>query len=337
MNIQIQNTINELLQKYIENKCTENELYVLLNYLKLSDTNKVFEPVSHSFWQIINSEDTYLNEEQIKELNTEVNLIFKQIEQKNKVKKKKRTIWPYQLVIRVVAMLLWVFGMGLYLTIDKEKPSQITYEEITTGRGETKEITLTDGTCIILNSVSQVTIPSDFNQNNRCISMDGEAFFDVSHNPDQPFIIKNASTQVKVLGTSFNVKSYDEDEYINVTVSTGKVQVNIQDLNLQLLVSPLEHLSVNKQTGTLTKLAVKENKYAHWKDGALYFNKEPISEVIKNINRKYDMDVVLECKDCKQIISGSHDNKSLESVIKSICFTTGLKYKKNGEKIILYE
>ena len=196
---------------------------------------------------------------------------------------------------------------------------------------------MADGTKVVLNSDTKLRIPSNFNKEERVIEMEGEGFFDVTPNPDKPFIIKSGETQVRVLGTSFDFKSYKEDDFIMLTVSTGKVRVNVADQDLQLSVSPNEHLSINKVDGNVRKETIRENNYIKWMQGSLYFNKEPIREVLKTINRTYNRQVVLQCRKCDYFITGTHDNKSIDAVIEAICFTTGLRSREEGDKIILYE
>ena len=91
------------------------------------------------------------------------------------------------------------------------------------------------------------------------------------------------------------------------------------------------------QNGNINKETIQENNYIKWIQGSLYFNKEPIREVIKTINRTYNCKVILQCKNCDYKITGTHDNKSIEAVIEAICFTTGLHSRQEGEKIILYD
>lgn len=133
------------------------------------------------------------------------------------------------------------------------------------------------------------------------------------------------------------MKSYKEDDYINVTVSTGKVLVDISRIDFRMRVAGMEHLSVRKTSGDIFKFKMQENKYNEWINGVLYFNREPLGEVVKTINRKYHKYVLLQCKECNHIITGTHDNKSLEAVIEAICFTTGLKSREDQNTIILYE
>ena len=80
----------------------------------------------------------------------------------------------------------------------------------------------------------------------------------------------------------------------------------------------------------------QENDYIKWMNGILYFHKTPIKEVIKTIERTYNTKIILNCKNCNQIITGTHDNKSLKAVIDAVCFTTGLRSQQKGDKIIIY-
>jgi len=326
--------IISLLQKYIENKCSEKELRLLLNWLKSSDETKNFDRISNDLWLQLNQKIAYPDEMQKTKLNKEVDQLFRKI-------KKQSVSEPFFLqkkwLPKVAAILLFILGIGSTYLLMKNDPEFIEYTEIYASQGEIKEYTFDDGTHVILNSESKLLIPSNYNNSERTIEMTGEGFFNVTANPQKPFVIKSGKTEVKVLGTSFNFKSYEEDNFIEVTVSTGKVLVNISEMDVRLKVTPSEHLSVNKHNGSLSKSTLQENNYTKWRDGALYFEQEPILEVLKTINRKYDTNVILDCPDCHHIITGTHDNKNIDAVIDAICFTTGLKKRSEGQNIILYK
>lgn len=330
--------ITSLLQKYIENKCDEQELYLLLQWLKSPDNHNDFDQVSESLWCKLDGQYSYPEDKRIPELNNEVEALLTKIRTKQIVSQK-RNIISQNTLYGSAAILLLLISLSLgYLWIDNPKiTDEISYTEINAFRGEIKEYTLGDGTHVILNSESKLIIPSDFNKENRYVEMTGEGFFDVVPNPEKPFIIKSGKTQVRVLGTSFNLKDYPEDKAIELTVSTGKVLVNIPEIDFQSRVLPMEQLVVNKETDEITKLTLEENNYTKWIEGILFFDKEPLSEVIKTISRKYERTVVLRCKNCNPLISGRHDNKNLEAVVEAICFTTGLKSREEGKSIILYE
>ncbi|MFV0584742.1 MAG: FecR family protein [Parabacteroides gordonii] len=333
-------TILSLLQKYIKDQCTEQELRTLLHWLKSSDNPVDLDLVIQPLWNAIDQNMARPDQERENELRKEVSSLLSTIKQGSKpvsntgVGNKKYLTNFY----RIAAMLVLAFSVtfGLLKVLDRSQPV-ITYAEKTSAKGEKKSLQLADGTRIILNSGTNLRIPSDFNKDNRVIELEGEGFFDVAPNPDKPFIIRSGNAQVRVLGTSFDFKSYKEDEFIKLTVSTGKVRINVTDQDLQLSVSPNEHLSINKVDGNINKETIQENNYIKWIQGSLYFNKEPIREVIKTINRTYNRKVILQCKNCDYKITGTHDNKSIEAVIEAICFTTGLHSRQEGEKIILYD
>lgn len=335
--VQNQNMVH-LFQKYIENRCTRQELLTVLNWLKESGDSPEFDFSSQALWKQIDSQASVPDKKEAGRLNREANLLLSRIRQKEGYPIK-RNVFPLRkqpLRFAALFLLFLSIGTGYYFT---RKPDMvpITYKEISAGRGETKEYTLDDGTHVILNSESKIVIPSDYNENDRSVEMTGEGFFDVVPDPRKPFILKNGIAQVKVLGTSFNVKAYPDDDCVSVSVSEGRVLVTVDNLDLQLRVSPSEHLTINRKTGGLAKSPFEVNHYISWIEGSLFFDKEPIDEVVRTINRRYPTNVILRCGRCDHIISGTSDNKSLEAVVEAICFTTGLKHKKEGENIILYE
>ncbi|WP_293713073.1 FecR domain-containing protein [uncultured Parabacteroides sp.] len=329
-----------LLQKYIKNQCSEQELHALLHWLKSPDNHAELDLVVKPLWETIDKNMSRPEGEKEKELHEEVSLLLSGVKRKDRkisnpiVRDKNRLNGFY----RIAAILILAFSVtfGLVKVLDRPSP-QLTYTEKVSNKGEKKNIVLSDGTKIILNSDTRLRIPADFNKEERVLEMEGEGFFDVAPNPDKPFIIKSGETRVRVLGTSFDFKSYKEDDFIKLTVSTGKVRVNVDDQDLQLSVSPNEHLSVNKIDGNVSKETIQENNYIKWIQGSLYFNKEPIREVIKTINRTYNRKVILQCKNRDYKITGTHDNKSIEAVIEAICFTTGLHSRQEGDNIIIYD
>ncbi len=335
-NQSLESDIAFLLHKYIENQCSEDELHTLLHWLKSPDSKDEFDLTGQSVWNHLNKKVGYPEGERMIILDKEVSHLLQRIRQEKTVKSRTVSINPLKWLSRIAAVILLFFIVGAgYYFIRSGQENVISYKEITVSRGEIKEYTLDDGTSIVLNSGSKLTIPSDYNKDHREIEMTGEAFFDVTPDPEKPFIIKNGETRVKVLGTSFNLKSYEEDNFLELTVSTGKVLIDVPDMDIRLRVNPLEHLSVEKQAGTLTKLKLDENYYAEWINGTLYFDKTPIGEVIKSINRKYNKTVILSDPDYDNLISGTHDNKNLDAIIESICFATGLKPHVKGDTIIL--
>ena len=330
--------IISLLRKYVKDQCSEQELRTLLQWLKSSDHHIGFDWVVQPLWDAIDKDMPRPDEEGENELRQEVSSLLSEIRQQktsDSIVRSKNRLNGFYIVAAILILALSV-TLGALKVLDRPQ-SVVTYVEKMSAKGETKSLLLADGTKVILNSDTKLIIPSNFNKEERIIELEGEGFFDVTPDPDKPFIIKSGETRVKVLGTSFDFKSYKEDEFIKLTVSTGKVRVNMIDQDLQLAVSPNEHLSISKIDGNVRKESIEENNYIKWIHGSLYFNKEPIREVLKTINRTYNRKVILQCENCDYRITGTHDNKSIEAVIEAICFTTGLRSKREGGNIVLYE
>lgn len=336
--METQNTyIIYLLHKYINSQCTEQELKQLLEWLKYTDDYACFDKVGKALWADINQTTAYPNNNRVQELQVEVSNLLKQITPQNspqiiKYQPLHKSLWFTIAAVTIMAICMTFSIIYFYNT----NSTNISYTEIITHKGEQKVYHLSDGSKVTLNSDSKLLIPDDFNEKNRNILMKREGFFEVTKNPKKPFVIKTNDTQVEVLGTSFNVKAYEEDDLLSITVSTGKVLVKVASQDLQLSLTPNQHLTVDNKRRTINKETFIENDYIKWMNGILYFHKTPIKEVIKTIERTYNTKIILNCKNCNQIITGTHDNKSLKAVIDAVCFTTGLRSQQKGDKIIIY-
>ena len=241
--------------------------------------------------------------------------------------------------VRYAASLavIMAFSTSIYLFIHKNKErADAKMCNIYIPAGEKKEIKLSDESDIYINSASTLTYPETFGKKQRLVELTGEAFFKITPDKEKPFIINTGRISIKVLGTSFNVRSYDEDDWIGVTVFTGIVLVSIFDENSSIQLTPSEELWINKKKQYFQKRKKDVLQASSWRDGYLYFDKAPIKDVINTLNRKYAVNIVLERPGEEYTITGEHDNKSLQSVLESICFITKLKQKQNGNNITLY-
>ena len=164
--------------------------------------------------------------------------------------------------------------------------------------------------------------PTEFTSDIRLVEMEGEAFFNVMRDEGKPFIIRTRQADVKVLGTSFNVKAYQE--------------VDMPESVMRLL--PNEQIIVNNTNGEILKKNEDAQKVTAWLQGGLYFNRTPISSVIHDLERMYNQEIVLDPNVVfDDYIYGEHDNKSLEAVLNAIQYSTGIRYRKEESRIVLYK
>ncbi|MDD4514032.1 FecR domain-containing protein [Massilibacteroides sp.] len=256
---------------------------------------------------------------------------------KIKRKEKHLRLIPLLRYASVAAILLvLIISAFRFISIIPQDESPVLYEEVYVANGERKKITLPDGSDIMLNSGSYLRYPSHFSGNTRTIEVNGEAFLDVHPDSTKQFIVHTQSIDVKVLGTSFNVKAYADDEQVMVSVRTGKVQVDMAEASMNL--KPNEIILLNTTNGELEKRNIDNRKATAWMSGELYFNKTPITAVAKELERYYNCKIVIEDEVLKQeYVYGEHSNESLESVLKAIEYAVGIKNKREGNQIILYK
>ena len=231
------------------------------------------------------------------------------------------------------------FGAKLYLNHSAKQHTSASdhlLTEISVNHGEHKQVTLPDGTVVHLNAGTVMRYPTEFTSDIRLVEMEGEAFFNVMRDEGKPFIVRTRQADVKVLGTSFNVKAYQEDELMAVSVRTGKVEVDMPESVMRLL--PNEQIIVNNTNGEILKKNEDAQKVTAWLQGGLYFNRTPISSVIHDLERMYNQEIVLDPNVVfDDYIYGEHDNKSLEAVLNAIQYSTGIRYRKEESRIVLYK
>ncbi|MGN0280859.1 MAG: FecR family protein [Prevotella sp.] len=162
---------------------------------------------------------------------------------------------------------------------------------IATSRGMDFGLTLPDGTEVWLNAESRITFANDLGISAREVTVEGEAYFDVKKDAAHPFIVRTKYFTTKVLGTSFDVKAYRE-ETAHVVLVSGKVEVTAGDKPQQTL-SPGEMVSIG-DGGLLQKASVDTYSYIQWKDGFFYFDRTSLGDIMRELGRWYNINIVFE-------------------------------------------
>ena len=219
--------------------------------------------------------------------------------------------------------------------VKKHGEKKLEYNTLTIPRGGEYQLKLEDGTNVWLNAETELRFPVAFGDSERRIFLKGEAYFDVIHNEKQPFVVNTHRFDVRVLGTCFNVKSYSSDEVVSVDVESGKVQVDLPEAMMRLKAK--EQVLINTVSGEYNKRH-EERGVAVWQKRGLRFNSTPICDVAKELERMYNCRITFtQGQEFNNLISGEHDNKSLEAVLQSIGYTSGIHYKRSGDQVLLYK
>lgn len=162
---------------------------------------------------------------------------------------------------------------------------------LATPRGGTYQITLPDGTLVWLNSASKLTYPGKFSGPERIVELEGEAFFDVRKQQGKPFKVISAGQVVEVLGTRFNISAYPEEPQTKTTLVTGHVQIAAAaNPGLPTVIKPGQQSTL--LNGHIHVATIDTNQYMAWKQGIFHFASTPLEDMLNQIARWYDVEVI---------------------------------------------
>lgn len=196
-------------------------------------------------------------------------------------------------VLKYAAIVFVAFIAGNLLkpliTPDVEK--EIRYSEIKVPYGQMSQITLSDGTKIWMNSGTILRYPEQFAANNRTITIEGEAYFEVTKMDYSPFTVNTADMKVQVLGTSFNLSAYKDDASTSVTLVEGKVVIQNIFGNTIAQLTPGQMGTKNKNLATVAIQNVETSSYKAWTEGKIYFDDESLDKIAAKLDRWYNVEI----------------------------------------------
>ena len=183
--------------------------------------------------------------------------------------------------------------------IGRQQTGKIQYNILQIPRGGEYSVTLQDGTVVNLNSASELRYPVRFTGTERKVFLTGEAYFQVASDKSSPFIIEMGKVQVQVLGTSFNLRAYQDEEMIQTTLVEGRVCMFTG--KKRILLYPNEQGAIELKTGNLVKKQVDVQAYIGWKNGRFIFERQTLEDIMRTLSRWYDVQVVFQSEKARHI------------------------------------
>ena len=326
--------IIDIAERFLaEKNCTSEELSALKNWLS--------DPADHSEVESWLAEH-WISSSEI-DSTTLIEVVFKQIQEyqnENNIKSGfsiTRILKVYQKI--AAFLLIPVIGFGiLYWTA---QDTIVQYAETIAPRGQKSQIVLADGTRVWLNSDTKIKYPTNYNENQRDVYLDGEAFFEVSKNAHKPFIVHTSGINVKVLGTKFNVKAYSDEDQIETSLFEGKigliVKSSLSENTEEKEMTPGESFSYIKTDGKLTKTRIPSEEINGWKKNQLIFKDDTFSNLVKKVERWYDVKVIYDEKlfNDRRLTVELYEGERLDRLMEVIRLALSVNYKYEKGKIIL--
>ncbi|MFY0650702.1 MAG: FecR domain-containing protein [Cyclobacteriaceae bacterium] len=316
---------NDILNRYNDGQVTKPEAKRVIKWLGTSEGQGYYtEMLEHK----IKNQPSYvmLNDkgeqfEMLRKVNAKID---------NPKSTKKNNNKPYYWVAAAVMFLIVCSFYLLNQDFNASGQDELSHRFITkeNTKGQRRMITLPDQSIVWLNAESQLTYSTTFT-NERKVYLKGEAFFDVKHDKARPFSVASGDVEVKVLGTSFNVRSFSESELISVAVATGKVQVtgnNSSDQSEDIFLLPDQMCTYSKRDHLFEKIPFDKIDMLGWKEGILKFTDADFKTLKNELERWYGVSIIFENKvvsdrmDKKKDFTVVYHDESLEAVLKGLSF-----------------
>jgi ferric-dicitrate binding protein FerR (iron transport regulator) len=214
-------------------------------------------------------------------------------------------------------------------------PTDVAMRELTTQRGQLMTMELSDGTSVTLAPQTRLKISSTFGKDHRDVVLDGEAYFKIASRPDLPFVVRTKGSQIRVLGTKFDVRAYDTTTV--VAVSTGKVSLMANRAMAPSLIVTANHVGVIEADGDAHVRQDDMVQYTGWVEGRLVFHGTPIPEVLDRLGRWYGVQITTKSTKLlsKQLFTDWQD-RSLENSLQVLSEALGARIVRVGDQITLY-
>lgn len=298
-----------LIKQYYHNRSTREELDELMNIIDTGKHNEEVDDLIQEFYRDIKQEHGAPAEE-----GTYRRPVLQRL-------------WPVAACLCLTIAGATFFGLSRSA---QEKSGNAVVKKFT-DKAEHKYLLLSDSTQVWLNASSTINYPEQFGKDKREVYLNGEAFFDVKHAAETPFIIHTGTVTTVVLGTSFNVKAYEGQEHVTVSVKSGKVQVMKQNKLISTLTKGHE-TKVSKINGPDENDEVNNKLVGAWQQGYLAYEDVRFADIISDMERVYNVDITIRNERLKKVmvITAFSRDIGVKRALEILCKLTAAKLEEKG-------
>jgi len=320
----------DLIGKYLANQTSTEEISVLEEWVNKDPENKKTFRELKQTWILTNiehiDEQINLNEEWAK-----LNSTIIDDEEYAEFLLSESANFNYNKFLKMAAIIVIFLTAGYFLFYLVSNPST---EQLVAGNSVVSA-TLPDGTTVTLNHNSILKYPKIFPSNIRTIKLQGDAYFDVTHDLSKPFVIKTKNIQVEVMGTSLYINAKIDQPTVDVVVETGNVAI-IGDNDEKLLLTAGEKGIFEKWNHTLTKEVNNDPNFIAWKTGILVFENESLVNVIDKINQTYHSNITIDNPDIYRCrLTATFEEQPLNIILQDLQETFDLIIEQGDGKILI--
>lgn len=328
--------IDNYIQSFLNGSLDAEGQAILRQWIKESPENKRYFQQTVAIWKaagVLANVDGFDTEKAIGKFRKEAKSVAR------------IDLYKYALRISVVAIIALVCGISsLFFMWRLEKralEAVLEYKEyvVEVPAGAKSKMTFPDGSVVWLNAGSKMKYDSNFAKESRTVELLGEGYFEVSKNKELPFVVNTEKLAVKVLGTKFNLKSYEEDSEVKVTLKEGAVAISDLSIDsIPIVLSPNQRFTYKKADQTIQVDSVDASHIENWRNGTIVFDKVSLNEIVKELRRLYNIPIRIEDNNLKQIVyySDFQENVSVEKVLEILSSGNKFRYEVKPELIRIY-
>ena len=332
MTIKVIDIANRFLS---EQTCTKLELIELKTWLTDPSSQIEVEKWLSDHWE----SSTEINSDAL------IESVFCQIEEYEK-SNVRHSAFTWRGFVRIyqkiaAALLIPIIGLGILYQLNQHNPTIIQYTETIAPRGQKSQIVLSDGTKVWLNSDTKIRYPGQFDKNQRDIYLDGEAFFEVTKNEHQPFLVHTLGPDVKVVGTKFNIKAYADENQVETSLFEGRVDLILKnpesDQTVDKELKPGQSLIYSGISQQLASARFPKDEIDGWKKNQLIFKDDTFIKLVKKIERWYNVEVIYDARksDNRRLTVELFEGERLEKLMDILSLALSVNYRYEKGKIIL--
>ncbi len=323
-----------LFRRYIENACTREELEEFFAFTQEAKNDEELRNLIKKVYETVreNSSLTYVDETG--------NLVLTKPEWLIQPVAKRRSLRK-RLLVPVIALAGMAGVAGIWYdsrpaVTSKPFSTANSLKKKITERSEYKYLLLPDSTQVWLNAVSSLEFPDRFDKNKREVFLSGEAYFDVKHAAETPFIIHTGNISTTVLGTAFNIKAYPDRKTVIVAVSRGKVKVSRGD-ELVATLTKGQQVKVSNQDKNIDQKTISETQVAAWQQGNMVYDDESISDIIADLERMYNVNIKVMNENIRnlKVRTSFQREEGIEHALQVLCILTDTKLEQSDGIYIL--
>lgn len=314
----------ELLVRFLSEECTEQERQAVDRWLEAAPENRTYFKELSTLWNTSESPGSFQKEwlkEDWRKVHSRIDEI--RIKTPNKVAKQRSLVYT---LVRLAAVI--VLGIGIYF-FARQLSSETPVQEMIASAG-IKTLTLPDGSKVSLNTNAKLTYPETFDTENREVTLQGEAFFEITPDPKKTFLIRTNNVTTEVVGTSFSVNS--NISRVVVTVVTGKVMLYEDRHSAVAMVAGEQGTYSDK---VLEKRINTDLNFLSWKTNILTFQNTPLTKVVDDLNRHYGQHIQITDTLEHCTLTSTFQHQTLEEILRELQVLFSIEIDRSGDTVIL--